>query len=110
MGQDMLNKMVASVRHGILEPDDAARAIHECAALLNLPLASNLPKTAVIVSGMPKTVKIEDVVEAFREFGDIATAALASNQRGFGIVRFKSPKSADRALKKHHAAHEDIEI
>ena len=48
--QEMLNKMVSSVRHGVLGPDDASRAIHECAALLELQLASDLPVNTVIIS------------------------------------------------------------
>lgn len=82
--QDMLNKMVSSVRHGVLGPDDASRAIHECATLLNLQLATDLPVSTVVVTGMRKTVTKADVVEAFREFGEIDDAAVASNQRGFG--------------------------
>jgi hypothetical protein len=82
--QEMLNKMVSSVRHGVLGPDDASRAIHECATLLNLQLASDLPVTTVIITGMRKTVIAADVIEAFREFGEIDDAAVASNQRGFG--------------------------
>lgn len=82
--QEMLNKMVSSVRHGVLGPDDASRAIHECAALLKLQLASDLPVNTVIISGMRKTVTSANVIEAFREFGEIDDAAVASNQRGFG--------------------------
>lgn len=82
--QEMLNKMVSSVRHGVLGPDDASRAIHECAALLNLQLASDLPVTTVIITGMRKMATAADVIDAFREFGEIDDAAVASNQRGFG--------------------------
>ena len=82
--QETLNKMVASVRHGFLPPEDASRTIHECAALLGLQLASEIPVTTLIVSGMRKTVTADDMKEAFREFGDIAEAAVASYQRGFG--------------------------
>ena len=82
--QDTLNKMVASVRHGVLGPDDASRSIHECAALLGLQLATEIPMTTVIISGMRKTVAAIDVMDAFREFGEISVAAVASNQRGFG--------------------------
>jgi len=98
--QEMLNKMVSSVRHGVLGPDDASRAIHECAALLNLQLATDLPVTTVIITGMRKMVTAADVIEAFREFGEIDDAAVASNQRGFGLVRFKNQKSVDRAMRK----------
>ena len=82
--QETLNKMVASVRHGVLGPDDASRSIHECAALLGLQLATEIPVTTLIISGMRKTVTAEDLIDAFREFGEIMEAAVASNQRGFG--------------------------
>jgi hypothetical protein len=82
--QDMLNKMVSSVRHGVLGPDDASRAIHECAALLNLQLASDLPINTVIVTGLRKTASAANVMDAFREFGEIEDAAVASSRRGFG--------------------------
>jgi hypothetical protein len=101
--QETLNRMVASVRHGVLGPDDASRTIHECAALLGLQLATEIPVTTLIITGMRKTVAAEDMMEAFREFGDISEAAVASNQRGFGILRFKTNKSVDRAMQKFRA-------
>jgi hypothetical protein len=82
--QEILNKMVASVRHGVLDPDDATRSVHECAALLNLPLATEIPLTTLIITGMRKTVEAENLIEAFSEFGEVSDAAVASNQRGFG--------------------------
>lgn len=84
--QEMLNKMVASVRHGVLGPDDASRAIHECAAMLNLQLASDLPINTVIVTGLRKTASAANVTDAFREFGEIEDAAVASCKRGFGTL------------------------
>ena len=83
--QDTLNKMVASVRHGVLGPEEASRAIHECAALLGLQLATEIPVTTLIVSGMRKTVTATDMIDVFSEFGEIQEAAVASNQRGFGM-------------------------
>jgi hypothetical protein len=82
--QETLNKMVANVRHNIIEPDDASRTIHECAAMLGLQLATDIPETALIVTGMRKKVTRTDVIQAFREFGEIQDAAVASNNRGFG--------------------------
>lgn len=76
--------MVASVRHGVLLPDDASRTIHECAALLNLQLASDLPVQTVIITGLRKTAVANDIREVFRQFGDIEDVAVASSQRGFG--------------------------
>lgn len=92
--------MVCSVRQGILGPDHASRIIHESAALLDLELTTSLPVTTVILSGMRKTVASKDVIQAFRKFGSIEAAAVASNQKGFGIVRFKNKQSVDLVLKK----------
>jgi hypothetical protein len=99
--KEVLNKMVTSVRFGILRADDASRAIHESAALLGLPLANVLPMTTVIVSGMRKTVDASEMTAVFGEFGDIDEAAVASGQRGFGIVRFRSTQSVDRAMRRY---------
>jgi len=98
--QDTLNKMVASVRHGVLGPDDASRTIHECAALLGLQLAADIPVTTVVISGMRKKATAEDIVDTFSEFGSVSTAAVAPNERGFGILRFKNNDSVDRAMKR----------
>lgn len=98
--QETLNRMVASVRHGIIAPEDASRTIHESAAMLGLQLAENIPETAVIVTGMRKLVTRKDVLEAFREFGEIDDAAVSPNARGFGLVRYKSTKSVQRAMER----------
>lgn len=82
--QDTLNKMVSSVRQGVLGPDDASRTIHECAALLGLQLATDIPVTTLIVTGMRKTVSAQDMIDAFGEFGQISEAAVAPNKRDFG--------------------------
>lgn len=100
--QEMLNKMVASVRHGVMDPGCGSRTIHECAALLGLQLASNIPGNALIVTGMPKWVKAPDLIVAFAEFGEIESAAVSSNRRGFGellcwsfcIASFASPTNS----------------
>lgn len=85
--QETLNKMVSSVRHGVLGPEEASRSIHECAALLGLQLATEIPVTTLIITGMRKTVTADDLLDAFAEFGEISEAAVASNQRGFGECR-----------------------
>jgi hypothetical protein len=99
--QDVLNKMVASVRHGVLDADDASRTIHESAALLELQLANELPMTTVIVSGMRMSIDASVIVSVLDEFGDIDTVAVASGERGFAIVRFRNPKSVERALRRY---------
>lgn len=99
--QQILNKMVASVRYGVIRADDASRTIHESALVLGLPLANDLPSQTVIVSGMRKTVTSKQLNESLSEFGQIEVAAVASCNRGFGIVRFRHPKSLDRAMRRY---------
>jgi hypothetical protein len=82
--QDILGKMVTSVRRELLAPDDASRTIHECAALLGLQLSSDIPETTLIVSGMRQRALRRDLLEAFEKFGEIEDAAVSSNSRGFG--------------------------
>jgi hypothetical protein len=95
--QEILNKMVTSVRFGVLGANDAARAIHESAALLGLQLENKLPDATLIISGMQKTTTAEDMVNALKEFGDISEAAVASGRRGFGLVRFQRNGAIERA-------------
>lgn len=101
--QETMNKMVASVRHGVMKPDEASRTIHECAAMLGLELASDIPENTVIVTGMRKNVTKSDLEVAFREFGDIDEAAVASMGRGLGLVRFVSTASVNRCMQKFRA-------
>jgi len=97
--QEKLNLMVANVRHGIVSPEDASRTIHGCAALLGLQLEEDIPETTLIITGMIKSVSRDDVIEAFKKFGEIDNAAVSSEKRGFGVVRFTSKIYAHRALK-----------
>ena len=103
--QETLNRMVSSVRHGVVPPNVASRTIHECAATLGLELAESIPETTIIVTGMRMGVRRRDVVAAFKEFGEIDDAAVSPNARGFGLVRFISPKSVLRALEKYRRAY-----
>lgn len=96
--QDTLNNMVSNVRRGIISPEDGTRIIHGAAAILGLQLEVNIPETTLIVTGMRKKATKKDMVEAFREFGEIEDAAVSSNSRGFGLVRYRSPKSVQRAM------------
>ena len=98
--QETLNKMVSSVRHGALGPDLASQTIHECAAMLGLQLAAELDETSLIVTGMRKTATKLDLMAGFSEFGEINDASVSSNARGFGLVRFESPKAVQSALAK----------
>jgi hypothetical protein len=99
--QEILNKMVASVRHGVLDASDASRTIHESAALLELQLANELPMTTVIVSGMRMSIDASVIVGVLDQFGDIDTAAVASGERGFAIVRFRNSFSVEKALRQY---------
>lgn len=47
-------------------------------------------------------------MEAFKSFGDIEGAAIAPSNKGFGFVRFVSPKSVDRALERFRIS--EIEV
>ena len=101
--QEILNKMVTSVRFGVIVAEDASRTIHESAAILGLQLAEDLPVTTVIISGMRKTTRATDIINVLNEFGDIDVAAVASGKRGFGIVRFRRRISVDHALQQYRA-------
>jgi hypothetical protein len=107
--QEILNKMVASVRCGVIAAEDASRTVHESAALLGLQLANDLPMTTIIISGMRKAVNASEIVKSLSEFGDIDKAAVASGKRGFGIVRFRHPKSVERAMRRYRTAEIVIE-
>lgn len=96
--QKLLNKMVMCVRAGVVDPEDGSRSIHSCAALLGLQLAQAPPQTVIILTGMLKTTTDDDVQGAFSQFGPIEGAAVATGEKGFGVVRFRSPKSAVRAM------------
>jgi len=100
--QEIINKMVSLVRYDVISPDDASRSIHCCAALLGLDLEEEIPENTVIVSGMRKTVTTEDLINAFQEFGEIENAAVSPNKRGFGLVRYKSHKTAKIVMEKFH--------
>jgi RNA recognition motif-containing protein len=47
-----------------------------------------------------KKAVAEDIRETFSAFGSVSTAAVAPNERGYGILRFKNNESVDRAMKK----------
>jgi hypothetical protein len=99
--QEILNKMVTSVKNGVLNADDGSRTIHEAAAVLGLHLAEPLPVTTVILSGMRKTVTADEMSRSIREFGDVDVSAVASGLRGFGIVRFRRQKSVERVMRRY---------
>ena len=95
--QDILNRMVATVRHNVIAPERGSTAIHGAAAMLGLQLAGELPETAILVSGMRHKVQKEDLYAAFSEFGEIEGCAVAPNAKGFGefvmfIFRYTSPR------------------
>lgn len=108
----MMRRMVSSVGHGVINPEDASRIIDECFALLGLPVEDEIPRTCLIVTGMAKKADTEKLRNGFEEFGEIEGSAVAEG-KGFGIVRFKSPKYAIRAMEKYHSDYilvEDVAV
>ena len=101
--QEILNRMVSTVRFGVVMAEDASRTIHESAALMGLQLANELPMSTVIISGMRKKADASHMIAVLREFGDIDVAAVASKQKGFGIVRFRHPKSVERVMRRYRS-------
>ena len=101
--QDVLNRMVTSVRFGVVQAEDASRTIHESAALLGLQLANELPMTTVIISGMRKTAAASHMIAVLQDFGEIDVAAVASRQKGFGIVRFRHPKHVEKVMRRYRS-------
>jgi len=98
--QELVNKMVAGVRYELIDPEAASRTIHECAAMLGLELAETIPEKALVITGLRKMVKRQDLIDSFSEFGELEDAAVASNSRGFGLVRYRSVKSVQRAIER----------
>lgn len=110
--QETLNRMVITVRRGMTNPSDGTRVIHSCAAMLGLQLEKDLPNNVLLVHGMRKTADLSlgrsYLVETFSAFGEIEGAAIAPSNRGFGFVRFISPKSVQRALERFRIS--EIEV
>uniref|UniRef100_A0A7S2LDR4 RRM domain-containing protein n=1 Tax=Leptocylindrus danicus TaxID=163516 RepID=A0A7S2LDR4_9STRA len=96
-----MNKMVAGVRYNIIGPEDASRTIHGCATLLGLELVDDLPETTIIITGMPKTIDTDHLINVFKEYGEISDAAMASRMRGFGLVRYRWSKSVKQVMETH---------
>mmetsp|Transcript_19114 Transcript_19114/g.44395 ORF Transcript_19114/g.44395 Transcript_19114/m.44395 type:complete len:760 (-) Transcript_19114:511-2790(-) len=113
MMQEQLNKMIASVVQKLIGPEDATRTIHEIAVLLELKLASDLSVATILISGMRKKATAADIRKTFRFFGDVVTAAIAPNEKGFGILRFNSSSAVKRAMGKFRSAEivvEDVAV
>jgi len=111
--QVQMNEMVSKVRRGIISPDDGSRIVHGCAAMLGLQLAESLPETALIVTGMRKKVSKKEMMAAFKEFGEIKNAAVSSNARGFGLIRFRNEQSCRKAIERSRVDEivvQDVEV
>ena len=74
--EDVLNKVVLLVHHGLLEPHDCTRILHGCASIVGLTLLKELPNTTVAVQGLLKTNNLVQghhlLVTTFEQFGEIA--------------------------------------
>lgn len=103
-----VQQMTKSVRYGVIGPDDASRTIHECAVLLGLKLAADIPVTTVLLSNMPNHVTVEEIRKTFTVYGNISTIAIAppSNNitpdatTGFGILRYTSDDAVIQVMNK----------
>jgi hypothetical protein len=86
--EDMLNKIVLIVHHGLLTPHDGARILHGCASIVGLSLLKELPNNTVVIQGLIPTNELAHghhlLVSAFEQFGEIVDASIAPQNRGFG--------------------------
>jgi hypothetical protein len=83
----------------MVRPGDGTRAIHYCAAMMGIPLETDLPNNVLLVYGMRKTSDINQgrshLIDAFKQFGDIETAGINPKNKGFGelsICFFKTTR------------------
>lgn len=85
---DMLNKIVLIVHHGLLTPHDGARILHGCASIVGLSLVKEVPNNTVVIEGLIITNEVAHghqlLVGAFEQFGEIVDASIAPQNRSFG--------------------------
>eukprot|EP00970_Alexandrium_tamarense_P008630 scaffold1637_cov195-Alexandrium_tamarense.AAC.21 len=90
--QEILNKMVITVRRDLIRPNYGTQAMHCCAAMLGLQLEKDIPNNVLLVYGMRKTNDLSQakfyLMEAFKPFGDIENAAIAPSNKGFGELKY----------------------
>eukprot|EP00588_Corethron_pennatum_P023385 CAMPEP_0194331690 /NCGR_PEP_ID=MMETSP0171-20130528/56463_1 /TAXON_ID=218684 /ORGANISM="Corethron pennatum, Strain L29A3" /LENGTH=388 /DNA_ID=CAMNT_0039093253 /DNA_START=1180 /DNA_END=2346 /DNA_ORIENTATION=- len=96
--QKILNLFVWHVRCQTLDPDCASDTVHRCAVLLGLQIAKKFPENTIIVTGTRKTCPRATFLHAFKKFGNIENGAVASGDRGFGVIRFKSSRSVQNVI------------
>jgi hypothetical protein len=86
--QDMVNRIVQIVHHGLIRPHDGARLLHTCASILDMQLLKAVPCTTVVIRGLRKTNDLAQghhfLVDSFGAFGDIVDASISPKNRGFG--------------------------
>ncbi|KAL9182880.1 hypothetical protein ACHAXT_004159 [Thalassiosira profunda] len=111
--EDLLNKVVFIVHHGLIRPNDGARILHGCACIVGMPLLKEPPNTTIAIYGLVSTNDVAQghhiLVETFAPFGDIVDASVAPQYRGFGFVRFVRAKSVDDVLKQHERSAIEIQ-
>ncbi|KAL3785906.1 hypothetical protein HJC23_008101 [Cyclotella cryptica] len=110
--EDMLNKIVQIVHHGLIRPNDGARLLHGCASILHMQLIRELPSTTIVIRGLRKTNDLAQghhfLVDSFGVYGDIVDASISPKNRGFGFVRFAHPQSVAAVMTKYESS--EIEI
>jgi hypothetical protein len=86
--QELLNRVVSLVFYNKMPPLQGAQIVHGCATIIGLPLLRTLPQTTIIIQGMLKTNNLalgqKCIKKAFKLFGDIDSAAVATDNHGFG--------------------------
>ncbi|KAL7516410.1 hypothetical protein ACHAWX_001429 [Stephanocyclus meneghinianus] len=92
--EDMLNRIVQIVHHGLIRPSDGARLLHGCASILNMQLIRELPNTTVVIRGLRKTNDLAQghhfLVHSFGVYGDIVDASISPKNRGFVMKKYES--------------------
>mmetsp|Transcript_7131 Transcript_7131/g.9259 ORF Transcript_7131/g.9259 Transcript_7131/m.9259 type:complete len:728 (-) Transcript_7131:122-2305(-) len=98
MLQTQINRMVAVVRHSLLSPYDASKAIHSVAAILGMELAVPVTRNTIVLFGLRRDVKRSHVLQAMKIYGTVDNVAVASGDKGFALCRFRGTNSAKRAI------------
>ncbi|CAB9506929.1 expressed unknown protein [Seminavis robusta] len=102
--QQILDSLVPSVLHGILDPDAATRATYSGASLLEVNIGkmeeSSFP-AAIILTGIRKSATSDDIINALEEFGVINEVGVALKGYGFGMVRFTTKDGVNKVWEEY---------
>ena len=93
--------MLKTVQDNTTPDDDSTCTMHNTSAILGLSdtnTSEEIPETLITTTEIRQIVSTNDVVEAFIEFGDAASAAVPHTSCVFGLVRPTSTKSVQRTM------------